>query len=71
MGLRVVEAVGEEVAHVEDDLAAAADDPREADAGPGVDEGVGHRARLGDARRRRPRGSHGLTSPMYVALLVV
>ena len=31
--LRVVEAVGQVVAHVEDDLGAAADDPREADRG--------------------------------------
>ena len=46
--LRVVEAVGEVVADVEDDLRAAADDPREPDPVPGMDEGVGDRARLGD-----------------------
>ncbi len=55
VGLRVVEAVGEEVAGVEDDLAAAADDPREADPRPGVDERVRHRTRLGDARHAAPR----------------
>ncbi len=56
--LGVVEAVGEEVARVEDDLAAAADDPREADPVAGVDERVGDRARLGDpgdAAARLPR----------------
>ena len=47
--LRVVEAVREVVADVEDDLGPAADDPAEADARARVDEGVGHRARLGDA----------------------
>ena len=46
--LGVVEAVGEVVADVEDDLRAAADDPREADPVARVDERVGDRARLGD-----------------------
>ena len=46
--LGVVEAVGEVVADVEDDLRAAADDPREADPVPGMDERVADRARLGD-----------------------
>ncbi len=55
VGLGVVEAVGEEVAGIEDDLAAAADDPREADPRPGVDERVRHRAGLGDSRDAAPR----------------
>ena len=56
--LRVVEAVGEEVAGIQHDLTAATDDPREADPGPGVDERVGHRTGLGDAgdaATRQPR----------------
>ncbi len=47
--LGVVEAVGEVVADVEDDLGAAADDPAEPDPRARLDERVGHRARLGDA----------------------
>jgi hypothetical protein len=54
LGLVVVDRVGEEVAHVEDDLAAAADDPREADPVAGVDERVCHRSRLGDPRDAAP-----------------
>ena len=46
--LRVVEAVGQVVAQVEDDLRAAADDPREADPVARMDERVGDRTRLGD-----------------------
>ena len=46
--LGVVEAEREVVADVEDDLRAAADDPREADPVARMDERVGHRARLGD-----------------------
>ena len=56
--LVVVDGVGEEVADVEDDLAAAADDAGEADPRPGVDEGIGHGARLGDPGHpamRQPR----------------
>ena len=53
--LRVVEAVAEEVAGIEDDLAAAADDPREADPRAGLDEGIGHRSGLGDAGDPAPR----------------
>ena len=49
VGLGVVEAERQVVADVEDDLRAAADDPREADPVARVDEGVGDRARLGDA----------------------
>ena len=48
-GLRVVEAVREVVADVEDDLRSAADDPAEADPRARLDERVGDRARLGDA----------------------
>ena len=47
--LGVVEAVREVVAHVEHDLGAAADDPREPDPGARLDERIGDRTRLGDA----------------------
>ena len=50
VGLGIVQAIGQVVADVEDDLGAAADDPAPADARPRrVDEGIGDRARLGDA----------------------
>ena len=49
VGLGVVDGVGQVVADVQDDLGPAADDPAEADPGPGVDERVGHAAALGDA----------------------
>ncbi len=58
LGLVVVDRVGQEVAHVEHDLAAAADDPREPDPVARVEERVRDRARLGDARHpatRQPR----------------
>ena len=47
--LRVVEAVREVVADVEDDLRSAADDPAEADPRPRLDERVGHGSGLRDA----------------------
>ena len=59
VGLGVVEAVREEVARVEDDLAAAADDPREADPVAGVDERVRHGARTGRCPRRRRAAATG------------
>ena len=46
--LRVLDRVGEVVAHVEDDLGPAADDPAEPDPRPRVDERVGDAAALGD-----------------------
>ena len=66
----VVEAVGEVVAQVEHDLRAAADDARPADPRAGVDERVRDAAGLGDAGDAAAT-SHGVTSPMYVALRVV
>ncbi len=45
---RIVEAIGEVIAHIEHDLGAAADDPREADPVAGMDERIGHRPRLRD-----------------------
>ena len=49
-GLRghVVQAPGQVVAQVEDDLRPATDDARPADPRPGVQEGIGDATRLGD-----------------------
>ena len=49
VGFRVVQAVGQEVAYVEDDLGTGPDDATEPDPGPRMDERVGDAAALGDS----------------------
>ena len=58
VGLWILERVGQVVAHVEDDLGAAPDDPAEPDPRAGVDERIRDRPALGDAGHaaaRQPR----------------
>ena len=66
----IVEAVGQVVAEVEDDLRAAADDPRETDPLP---ECTNASVTEPDwaIPATPPRGRYGETSPMYVALFDV